>query len=241
MILGERLNQWGIEVVEFDFDDTLVRTEAVFTTQMRGFVAQTMGRLGGRDMSEVWDRLEQVNNQAFRELSVNPKRWETVVARMEEAFPEGSGVFAAALPNLMDIYKILPQLHDGAIETIEAFRMAGVKVGMVTHANEEWTKFKLDGLGLREYFERIYIVDENKHKGPEDWAQAIEEFGATPDQVMVIGDSLPGDIRASANIGVRHRVWVPSKWVMYNSGEIPEGTIRVDNIGQVVNALLAAV
>lgn len=233
MNLRERLNRWGVGVVEFDFDDTLVRTEVLFATQMRGFVAQTMVRLGGRDMDEVWNKLEEVNNQAFRELSVNPKRWETVVARMEKAFPEGRGVFVEALPILLGIYETLPELHDGAIETVEAFKMAGVRVGMVTHANKEWTNFKLNGLELREKFERVHIVDENKHKGPEDWALAIGEFGVTPDQVLVIGDSLPGDIRASASIGVSHRVWVSSKWVMYNSGEIPEGTIRVSGIGKV--------
>jgi len=233
MVLRERLNEWGISVAEFDFDDTLIKTEVLFTTQMRSFVAQTVGKLGGPDVDEVWRRLEEVNNQAFRELAVNPKRWETVVQRMEEAFPEGRGVFVEALPTLMRIYKIIPELHDRAVETVGAFREAGVGIGMVTHANREWTDFKLDGLDLRNYFDRIHVVDENKHKGPEDWAEAIAEFGVSPEQAIVVGDSLPGDIRASAAIGVKHRVWVPSKWVMYNSGEVPEGTIKVEGIGKV--------
>ncbi len=131
-------------------------------------------------------------------------------------------------------------MQDGAIEALSAFQATGRDLGIVTHANRPWTDFKLQATGIGPFFgEKVSVVDEDRHKGPEDWEQGVAMFpGVRPDQVIVFGDSLPGDIRASASIGVKRRVWVPSSWVMYNSGEVPEGTIRVDGgIGRVVEAL----
>ena len=241
MNLKERLNSWDIRVALFDFDDTLVKTAEIFGVQMRAYVAQVLQRLGTYEFDAVFAILEEVNNAAYKRYAVNPRRWGTVAEEMESRFPEAGGSFVGCLPILMQIYTVVPELQQGAIETLEQFRASGVGLGMVTHAGQEWTNFKLAATGVGKYFgTQVWAVDQDRHKGPEDWLKGVEMFGVDPGQVLVVGDSLPGDIRASAGIGIKKRVWVPGSWVMYNSGEVPEGTIRVDEgIGRVVEALTA--
>lgn len=241
--VSERLKEWlnnhKINVVLFDLDDTLIITRDIFQKQMRRFIEFASALLPDCDATDLWSNLEQINDNAFKTFAVTPKRWAVVVERMSELYGSRSReVFRQGLPILMEIYKILPKFHEGALPALEQFSSTGIAMGLVTHANEDWTNFKLEGLNLRHYFRHILIVDQDKHKGLEDWQKAIELFEAKPENALVIGDSLPGDIRAAASIGVKHLLWIPSQWRMYNFGEIPEGTIKIEGIGKIVETLI---
>lgn len=69
---------------------------------------------------------------------------------------------------------------------------------------------------------------------------AITSLGLTPQEVLVIGDGLSGDMNATRNAGVVHLIWIPGPWGAYDTTkQIPEGTIEVNNIGNVITTLLA--
>ena len=119
---------------------------------------------------------------------------------------------------------------------LKVFRESRIKMVLVTHANVEWTNFKLDRSGLWEYFETVIIVDENGHKKSEDWKRGMDAVGVRPENCLVVGDSLGGDIRPGDELGAR-TVWLPSPWSVYRQGEVPERTVVIDEIFDLLTAL----
>lgn len=133
-----------------------------------------------------------------------------------------------------------PSYFPGTISTLETFKATDRPRGLLTHAEEKWTNIKLVGLNLTGYFDKVKCVRVDKFKGPEDWLAAIQDFEVPPENVLAVGDSIKGDILAAHAVGVRYKVLIPTPWSVYNIGHenLPEGTIKVENIGQVVEAII---
>lgn len=240
MNLNEACRNIGVEAWMFDLDDTLIPTNWVFIQQMRVYAQFLSQRLGGDSSEKIWESLTRNNNQTYREKAVNPKRWKMVVERMAREFGRSGEEFLAGLDILNQIYHIRLSFHEGVEEILAGLSQARVPMGIVTHANGEWTARKLEWLGMERYItrEQVWIVSEDKHKGPEDWREAVASRGFDPARTGIVGDSLPGDIMAAHQIGVRRKFYVPSPWSVYNSGEIPPGTVVLDKISGLIPAVL---
>lgn len=224
----------GIKAVLFDFDDTLVRTGEMLTSKMKDFSKAVSKRDVGRTAEEVYDSLRKENNKAFDKLAVRRNKWKYAVDEMKKDFDkEHHVVLEEAFPILASIYDTSPELIEGAVEALQIIStLDGVVLALVTHADREWTDKKLSETGLDSFFnsDNTYIVDVKKHKSAKHWLEVVRSISLKPHEVLVVGDSLPGDIRATHEIGVVYKVWIPSGWSKYNSGEVPEGTYQVDSI-----------
>lgn len=238
-----RLKDWlksnKIKAVVFDLDDTLIDTNGVFEeTEGRffDFVDQT---LPGLDRSILIDDYNRLNRTAFRDLYVNPMKLHRVVADLGNLYgQEAVEVFQAGLPLLKEVYRTIPPFHPGARETLDVFKAAGIPLGLLTHANLTWTNLKVRQLGLRKYFSHIWTADEDGLKNIEDWETIFFLMGVRPEEVLVIGDNVKGDILPAHAIGVIHKIYIPSPWSFYQEGTVPEGTITVDRIGKLIETVI---
>lgn len=238
--IAEKFHYLDIEYALFDLDDTFLDTRKDFLGQEDKFF-DLVSKATGIDRSRVKDDFMKLNNELYFTMSVNPKRFDSVTERLIDQYGETyREVFMSALPLLHDIYKIPPKLLKGALYTIKAFAASHVKRALVTHANQEWTDFKVDYLGLRKYFDHIEIVDEDKHKGEEDWGAAMEKLGADPESVFVVGDNLQGDIIAAYHAGVKRLFWIDPGhgWEMYRTGEVPAGVTIIKGINELIPKIL---
>ncbi len=235
---NEFLKIRGIRVALFDFDDTLIKTNEIFGRQFDTFIKHLVERSPDRNPNDLREHLTRVSSAVYLNHGVNPKVWNMVVEGMEGVL-ESPGSCTGGLQHFMDIYTIVPEFQEGAEDTLQAFSSAGSKMGLVTHANPEWTDFKLTNLNMRRYFapEHIIIADQDRHKGAEDWQTAMERFQVRGEEVIVVGDSLMNDIHSADAAGIQHKVWIPSSWKTRNQGEVPEGTIVVDRISNLVSTL----
>lgn len=235
--LQDWLKRHGIKSALFDFDETLIDTTSIIEMQKRLYISHLVAKLNGFNFDALLSQLETFDEKYFNAVGVNPRRWEMVVSETAgELGIDQTELLWSGLPILMQIYQTPPRLIEGAVETLDAFASTGINLGLVTHANTEWTNFKLDTLNLRRYFSQIVIADENGHKGHEDWLHAIQASGFNSGNTLVVGDSLVSDIQASAVLGVRNLVWINPK---QNSALVPEGTIVIDNIDQLIHKLMA--
>jgi len=237
------LTRWaesnGIKAVLFDLDDTLISTSPVIRDLEERYVKYVASQQPELSPQHVLDTLRQVDASVFASHSVSKARWsalahklvETYGAQTEETFHQGLAIF-------MSLYSTIPPLLPGAVDTVSALRCAVGKMGVVTHADEYWTQMKLHKTGLSTFFDHVQVVPDNDHKNGEHWRQAIEALGVKPEEVLVIGDSIRGDIQAAAEAGVRHLVLVPSMWSPYGNGELPEGVITLTGIDKTVDALI---
>ena len=97
----------------------------------------------------------------------------------------------------------------GAIETLQAFRDAGVKLGLVTNGAAEIQRMKVEHLGLPGLIDHIQIEGAfgiGKPE-PEVYLHALESLGASPEDTWMIGDNLEFDVLAPMRLGI-YGVWV---------------------------------
>lgn len=231
----ERLDNLGIKGVLFDLDDTLIFTSEIFSQCMQEY-ADLVAKRMGLEKTLVLEVLRAINDEEYKKMGVNPRRWRAVVEKLAERFSGFEGVIIENLDILLKIYSIEPRIRRGARAVLEIFRGSGVKMGLVTHANVEWTYFKLNNLGLWDYFDQVVIVDENGHKKADDWRRGMDALELFPEKCLVVGDSLSGDIRPGDELGAR-TVWLPSPWSVYRQGEVPEKTVQIDEIFGLLAAL----
>ena len=235
--IGENLNRLGVKVLLFDLDDTLIYTGEMFIKYMNEYV-EVVAQETGLPREQVDECLKRLNDEEYKAMGVNPARWGVVVSKVAMELVGHEDSVLKNLSILMKIYEETPRLRSGATAVLEILKEAGIKMALVTHANVEWTQRKLQSTGLANYFETIVIVDENKHKSEEDWLEAVDKMGVLPDECLILGDNLGGDIIPAANIGAR-TMWLHngSTWSVYRTGTVPESTFHLDEITQLLSAL----
>lgn len=244
----EKLSQWlkarQIELVLFDLDDTLIDTSQVFITQAQKFVTRARENLPGLNPQELTKNFSRLEGKFFLTHAVNPVRYAEIVAELGRIYqprfgPKAAGIFQEGLPILLQTYRTVPEFYPGAEQTLKDFKTTGVSLGLVTHGNLTWTNLKIRGLDLARFFQHFWIVDQDEFKSPEDWFRAIAwQFGKKPANTLVVGDNVRGDIQAAHLVGVKHKVLIPSPWSVYTEGQIPEGTLRIPSINQLINTLV---
>jgi FMN phosphatase YigB (HAD superfamily) len=235
--LKEKFEKLGVKAILFDLDDTLIFTGEMFNKYKEEFLVQVSTETG-IEMEVLKESLDRIDLEEYKRMGVNPERWEMTISRMSEEMPEARESLISNLAILGKIYTDEPRLRSGAKAILQILRELGMKMALVTHANEAWTWRKLEATGLAEFFDVIKIVNENGHKGVEDWAGAIDDLAVLPSECLGLGDSLSGDIIPAASIGVR-TMWLHngSTWSAYRVGEVPESTIHLDEVNQLLSAL----
>lgn len=249
MVRGERFSNdlltsfhgWtkarGIEAALFDLDDTLIDTHICFEKQVELFLKFCSNFLPNININDLRNEFEKINRASFGVLGASQKKWEFVVEGLSELY--GTDGFKDGIGILYKVFDTVPSLIDGARETLDVCQKVGLRLGLVTHASQAWTDAKIDGLGLRGYFECIKVIDPEvyRYKGSEHWQGAIDYLGVHPSRIIVVGDNLQGDIQAAHESGVKTLVHIPSRWHPFNGGNKPEGTYVVDRIGNLISTL----
>lgn len=238
-----RLAEWmkhnGVKAVLFDLDDTLISTSPLIRELEDRYVTYVVGQQPTLSPHEVLDTLRREDTAVFTSHSVSKARWSALAHKLVDVYgPDTEDAFHTGLAIFMSLYSTVPRMLPGAMDTVQTFRCVAEKMGVVTHADEYWTSLKLHKTGLSTFFDQVYVVPDNDHKNGEHWAKAIEQLGVKPHEVLVIGDSVTGDITAASRAGVKHLVLVPSQWSPYGAGVVPDGTIAVSGVDQVVDALI---
>ena len=233
----EKFNRLGIKAVLFDFDDTLIFTSEKFAKYMEAYASKVAEEMGVEE-GLVIESLRRLNDEEYKRMGVNPARWEAVLKKMALEFEGNEQTVLENLDILMKIYSEEPRIRPGAEAVLEIVKRCGIKIGLVTHANEDWTNMKLNSTGMSEYFDLIYVADENKHKSAADWVKCMVGLEVLPEECLVVGDSLPGDIIPAAEIGAK-TMWLHngSSWSVYKAGKVPEGTVHLDNVNELLSAL----
>lgn len=230
-----RLDRLGIDAILFDLDDTLIYTGEIFTRYMLQY-CEVVGLQIGVSQEEMMKVLQEINDEEYKTMGVNPARWAAVVDKLALHFGHGEREVKENLDILLNIYQEVPRMRKGARVLLEIFKGTGRKICLVTHANVDWTIYKLDMLGLWNYLDGVVIVDENGHKKLVDWTGGAASVDTPAERCIVVGDSLGGDIRPGDEMGAR-TIHLPSPWSVYRQGAVPENTVIIDEIFEVLAAL----
>lgn len=247
MSLKESLDKLEIEVALLDLDDTITgNTHEVFATQMKVFSQFAFSIVGSPYvLSEIESLMNRKNKDAFKQHGVNPQKWGIVVREMATELGVPREELMKGLPILDKIYDTRITFAEGAEDILDSLAIAQLEMYLVTHANVSWTWKKYEWLQLQRFIPpaNVHIVSEDRHKGPLDWGRsgvfkyAPKNYAYHPNNTMVVGDSLNGDIVAAHANGIRYKFFVQPKWEVYGEGEIPENTVVLNGISGLVAAI----
>lgn len=127
------------------------------------------------------------------------------------------------------------QLYPDALDTLTALRDAGCRLGAVSNTNDSAHVWRIvDNCGLRSWLSPIYISEEVglRKPHPKLFRMVLEDWGLSPDQVIVVGDTLNADIAGAHSAGMRG-VWIDrgrvnpwSKNEEHRDHIVPDATIQ---------------
>jgi len=186
-------------MVGFDADDTLWRSEDYFHTAQEEFERIVGGYVDLADV-RVRDRLYAVEKGNIAVFGYGVKG---MALSMVEAAVEitGGRIAATDLHRIVGIAKDMlrhpVELLPGIREAVEAIASEH-EVVMITKGDLFHQEAKVRDSGMAHLFRRIEIVSE---KDDATYTRLLEEFGITPRQFVMIGNSLRSDIVPVLRLG----------------------------------------
>jgi phosphoglycolate phosphatase len=132
-----------------------------------------------------------------------------------------------------EVFSLYSRPFPDVIEGLNAFREAGYRMGCITNKIAKYTEPLLKDTGLYDYFELILSGDTLPKMKPDPMQllHACEQWGITPDKMLLIGDS--GNDTQAARAAGCHVFCVPYG---YNHGQ----DVSVLDLDAVVSGLLEA-
>ncbi|MFM9913197.1 MAG: phosphoglycolate phosphatase [Methylophilaceae bacterium] len=214
----------AVEAVVIDLDGTLLHT------------APDLAEAANRMLAEM--RLEPISESLIKTFIGNgvSRLIKRVLTRSMDGEPEPAQ-FALAQPiyekHYTDVVSLNSRPFPNVVEGIKAMQQAGYRLACITNKAAKFTIPLLKDTGLHDCFELILSGDSLPKRKPDPLPllHACEQFGITPSQMLLIGDSL-NDTQAARAAGC-HVFCVPYG---YNRG----GDVRDLDLDAVVGSLLEA-
>src|SRR5688500_2477881 len=109
------------------------------------------------------------------------------------------------------LLEVPPKLFPHVPETLEALRMEGVGIGLVSNTGRTWGRYLRlvqDRLGIGRFFDARGFSDETGVRKPEPgiFRVALDGLGLAPERVAHVGDDLDADVSGSKALGMK-AVW----------------------------------
>jgi putative hydrolase of the HAD superfamily len=100
-------------------------------------------------------------------------------------------------------------LFEDTLETLEALRAAGLRLGMITNGPAMMQRDKVARFGFEQYMDVIVIEGEFGHgkPAPQVFEHALASVEAAPHEAWMVGDNLYADIGGAKAAGI-HAVWI---------------------------------
>ncbi len=183
----------AIKAVVIDLDGTLLHT------------APDLAEAANRMLAEM--QLPAIDEALIQTYIGNgvAKLIKRVLMRDMDAEPDAQ-LFARALPIYEQQYAGVVSLNSrpycGVVEGLNILKQSGFRLACITNKAEKFTIPLLKDTGLYDYFELVLSGDTLPKKKPDPLPllYACEKFGVTPDQMLLIGDSL-NDTQAARAAG----------------------------------------
>lgn len=183
----------AVKAVVIDLDGTLLHT------------APDLAEAANRMLAEM--QLPPIGEALLRTYIGNgvAKLIKRVLMRDMDAEPEAA-LFERARPIYERHYADVVSLHSrpfpDVVKGLQALKATGYRLACITNKAEKFTVPLLKDTGLYDYFELILSGDTLPKKKPDPMPllHACEKFGVTPDEMLLIGDSL-NDTQAARAAG----------------------------------------
>ncbi len=243
--MNSSLSAWikknQVSLFLFDLDDTLIDTNAVFTTQLTQCQKLIIDSNPTLSPPTVLESVFSLCTESYKKMFGNfDRRWPYMVQQLVHRFQiQDTSLADRLLATLQVIQYELPQLKPLVKETLEELRVLGMKTGVVTQAEEAWTAFKLQGLELTPFFDAVFPIGSEHPKTSQEWEKAMAHFDISPQSTVVVGDSLSNDITSAKAAGVNNLFWIKDEkgWTHSLEGEVPVGVVEITGVADLLQLM----
>jgi len=132
--------------------------------------------------------------------------------------------------NFPDTCVPFPRLH----QTLDALHKRGLALGVVTNGRSLSQDPKIDGLGIRHYFQSVLVSEAEgiRKPDPEIFLRALRQLDTEPAQAVFVGDNPQADIHAAKAVGMK-AVWMRNT----NWPEPTDADAAVSNLDEVAGVI----
>lgn len=122
-----------------------------------------------------------------------------------------------------------------AIDTLKKFKVAGVKLALITNGNARIQAKKVQILGLESLMDHIQIEGEFGlgKPDPEAYFNALKQLNARPEETWMAGDNLEFDVIAPMKLGI-YGIWVDIHRIGLESHNGVTPDLVVESISELV-------
>jgi FMN phosphatase YigB (HAD superfamily) len=234
-LTSEKLHHLGVKALLFDLDDTLINTNFLFKKYMAYFSEEVATSLN-IESSYVFDRLSQINNEEYERFGVDPvKKWPAVLQRLGEELGNPELVLGK-IDIIQQLYFAEPQVFPGVYSLLSELKSAGFLIGEVTHGETDWSLRKNEQTGLINYMDAIVAASVHGPKTKEHYLQCMNLLSVSPQECLITGDNIQGDILPAIDLGSR-AINIVSPWSVYRRGNIPDKVVQIDHISDFFDAI----
>lgn len=126
--------------------------------------------------------------------------------KREDAARLARGALAASFDSLILKWELYPD----TLDTLAALRDAGYRLGCISNTNDGTQVWRMvDRFGLRPWLSPIYTSEEFGLRKPHPrlFHTLLDDWGMSPAQVIMVGDTLNADVLGAHNAGMRG-IWI---------------------------------
>lgn len=207
-----------IKNVLFDLDDTILdfgKCESIA-------VSETLRKIGIEPTREIVTRYSQINDMHWKRLEKKElTRQQVLVGRFEMLFDELGISFSGSEAN--EIYKRCLGKQsffvDGALHLLECLHSV-YDLYIVSNGTATVQDSRIAKAGISGYFQEIFISERMGVNKPDIhfFEKCFEKIpGFSPEETVIIGDSLSSDMKGGENVGIK-TIWYNPKSVENNMG-----------------------
>lgn len=234
-----------IQYVLFDADDTLFDTSHYYQDMMLKMGERASELINPElyapdEATRIYEAGLEIHKELQRPILLDLLVGKALQRVYGEGYTNQIHVETFLKHLVSDFYKQSPEILPGVLEVLDMLDRRGIRIGVHSHAQNEWTEIKVQYLKDaffhaygREIEIQFFSTSLDSIKNEKGWEEAIEEFDFEMERTLVVGDNLRDDILAASKIGVPNLVFVSNG----RDIDVPKdkGILEVENIQKVLD------
>lgn len=187
-----------LRAIYIDLDDTLIATQKLYDDAINTLARRLKRK--GVDFNKAVDKIKQNSRELFDTHGYSKERFPAAFEKTVRDFFPHSGAWeqTAARKLAENVFtaeaELYPEVGAALMKLARHF-----DVHLVTQGDEEVQKKRIADLQYKHLFESTNIVPA---KSKAEFEKLMKKHGYTPDEVVMIGDSLKSDIKPAHEAGM---------------------------------------
>lgn len=198
-------------------DNSLISTNPVYMKSNLENATSIKEKLNLQEtIEEILETMNTVDIGNITKMGFSPNRYIQSWIQTYEFYCEKMGAFPTGdhkeeiIKTAQIVFETKIPVFPNTYETLEYLKTKGYTLHLLTLGDEEVQTKRIEDAKLKEYFHDIHIVPQ---KNTDALMELMKQKGENPEHLIMIGDSLKGDIKPALEVGMKAIHIQKENWV----------------------------